>query len=79
MISYTQSPVTKDELFDHITHYIAHPHTVITEHDKRRAILIFNAFDEFLLYHYEGIDEDIRDDIDFGTYAAQQLDILEGK
>ncbi len=71
--------MTLDELFDHITHYVAHPHTAITEHDKRRAILIFNAFDEFLLDYYEGIDEDIRDDIDFATYAAQQLDILEGK
>jgi hypothetical protein len=67
-----------DELFDFTTKYIASPHTAITEHDKRRAILIFLAFDEFMLD-----EEKLRylqhDNIDFGAYATKQLDILEGK
>jgi hypothetical protein len=33
--------MTKAELFNHITHIIASPHTAITEHDKRRAVQVF--------------------------------------
>lgn len=67
-----------DELFDHITHYVAHPHTTITEHDKRRAIQVFLAFDDFLIDNLEGYCSDDCE-IDFGAYASDQLDVIEGK
>ena len=67
-----------DELFEIMTKIIASPHTAITEHDKRRAIQVFLAFDDYLidaLYGYcEGGYE-----IDFGAYAAKIIDELEGK
>ena len=72
--------MTKDELFEIVTKMIASPHQTITEHDKRRAIQVFLAFDEYLI----DVDVaskrcDVGDEYDFGSYAAQQLDILEGK
>ena len=67
-----------DELFDVVTKMIAEPHSQIVEHDKRRAIQIFLAFDDYLIDHLEGYcDDDC--EFDFGEYASQQLDILEGK
>jgi len=69
-----------DELFEIVTKMIAEPHTTITEHDKRRAIRVFLYLDEFMM---ENVPEYCGDtalgDIDFGFYAAEQLDILEGK
>ena len=41
--------MTYDELYEHITHYVAHPHTAIVKHDKQRACLILGAFMEFIL------------------------------
>lgn len=72
--------MTKDELFEIVTKMIASPHQTITEHDKFRAIHVFLAFDEYLI----DVDVaskrcDVGDEYDFGSYAAQQLDILEGK
>jgi hypothetical protein len=59
---------------------IAEPHSQICEHDKRRAIQVFLAFDEFMM---ENVPEYCADtalgEVDFGSYAAEQLDILEGK
>jgi hypothetical protein len=72
--------VTKDELFDVVTKMIASPHTAITEHDKRRAIQVFLAFDEYLIDVDAAAGRcDVGDEYDFGEYASQQLDILEGK
>jgi hypothetical protein len=72
--------MTKDELFEIVTKMIAEPHSQICEHDKRRAIQVFLAFDEFMM---ENVPEYCGDtalgEIDFGSYAAEQLDILEGK
>ena len=69
--------MTLDELYDHITHYVAHPHTSIVEHDKRRALLIINSFQEFIL---DCIDEDNDvHTIQFDEFVVNQLDILEGK
>jgi hypothetical protein len=67
-----------DELFEMVTKAIASPHTTITEHDKHRAVCVFLYLDEYLMdnvpeYCEEGCE------IDFGAYAADQLDILEGK
>jgi hypothetical protein len=69
-----------DELFEIITKVIASPHTTITEHDKRRAIQVFLAFDEYLI----DVDVasgrcDVGDEYDFGSYAEKILDELEGK
>jgi hypothetical protein len=41
--------MTYDELYEHITHYIALPNSEITKEDKRRACLILGAVMEFLL------------------------------
>jgi hypothetical protein len=72
--------ITMKEFFDMVTKTIAEPHTTITEHDKRRAIRVFLYLDEFMM---ENVPEYCGDtslgDIDFGFYAAGQLDILEGK
>jgi hypothetical protein len=70
--------MTIDELFEMITKVIASPHTAITEHDKRRAIQVFLGFDDYLIDDLPGYCEE-GCEIDFGGYAAEQLDILEGK
>ena len=68
-----------DELFDMVAKTIAEPHTIITEHDKRRAIRVFLYLDDYLI---DNVPEYCGDtefgEIDFGYYAAEQLDILEG-
>jgi hypothetical protein len=64
-----------DELFEKVTKVIAFPNTAITEQDKRRAILVFIGFEEFLL---DNVPE-YCGEIDFGGYAAGVLDELMGK
>ena len=68
-----------DELFDMVAKTIAEPHTIITEHDKRRAIRVLLYLDDYLI---DNVPEYCGDtefgEIDFGGYAAEQLDILEG-
>jgi hypothetical protein len=72
--------VTKDELFEIVTKIVASPHTSIVQHDKRRAIQIFLAFDEYLIDVDVAAGRcDVGDEYDFCTYASEQLDILEGK
>ena len=69
--------MTYDQLYDHITKYVASPHTTITEHDKRRACLILGSFMEFILdCQDEGVD---CNKIDVTGFVSEQLDILEGK
>ena len=69
--------MTYDQLYDHITKYVAMPHTTITEHDQRRACLILGAFMEFLLDCLdEGVDPRT---LDMTGFVSEQLDILEGK
>ena len=67
-----------DELFDMVAKTIAEPHTIITEHDKRRAIRVFLYLDEFMM---ENVPEYCGDtalgEIDFGYYASGVLDELE--
>ena len=71
--------LSMDELFEIVTKIIAEPHSQITEHDKRRAIQVFLGFDDYLI---DNVPEYCGDtefgEIDFGGYAAEQLDILEG-
>ena len=72
--------MTYDELYEHIVNYVAMPHTTITEHDKRRAIQVFLAFDEYLIDADVAARRcDVGDEYDFGSYAEKILDELEGK
>jgi len=58
--------MTYDQLYEHITHYVALPHTSITTNDKRRACLILSAFMEFILDCQEaGVDVNTIDITDF--------------
>jgi hypothetical protein len=70
--------MTQQELFETITKIVASPHTTLTEHDKRRAIQVFLAFDDYLIDHLPGYCADDCE-IDFGAIAGEQLDIMEGK
>lgn len=69
--------MTLDQLYDYITRYVASPHTAIVEHDKRRALLIISAFQEFILDAID-VGHNVHE-IDFSEFVHQQLDILEGK
>ncbi len=69
--------MTYDELYEHIVHYVAMPHTTITEHDKRRACLILGAFMEFNLDCLdEGVDPRT---LDMTGFVNEKLDEIEGK
>jgi hypothetical protein len=69
--------MTYDELYEHITKYVASPHTTITEHDKKRACLILGAFMEFILdCNDAGIDVN---KIDVTDFVSEKLDEVEGK
>ena len=69
--------MTYDELYEHIVHYVALPHTTITEHDHRRACLILGAVMEFNLDCLdEGVDPRT---LDMTGFINEKLDILEGK
>ena len=65
-----------DELFELVTKTIAEPDL----QDKRKAVLVFLYFDEYLM---ENVPEYCGDtelgEIDFGSYAAGVLDELEHK
>ena len=62
--------MTYDELYEHILHYVAMPHTTITVDNKRKACLILGAFVEFIL---DCADNDI------DPRTLQLTDYVEGK
>lgn len=67
--------MTYDQLYEHIVKYVAHPHTTILEHDKKRACLILGAFMEFILdCQDEGVDVN---KIDITDFVNEKLDELE--
>jgi hypothetical protein len=67
--------MTYDQLYEHIVHYVADPHTTITEHDHRRTCLILSAFMEFILdCQEEGVDANT---IDITDFIHEKLDELE--
>ena len=70
--------MTYDQLYEHIIHYVAMPHTTITENDHRRTCLIFGAFMEFILdCQDEGVDVN---KIDVTDVMSKKLkDALGGK
>ena len=57
-----------ESLLNIITHYVAYPRTIITERDKKTAILIMNAVGNYLLD---------AENPDFVAFASEQLDLLE--
>ncbi len=68
--------MTYDQLYEHIVKYVAHPHTTVLEHDKKRACLILGAFMEFILdCQDEGVDVN---KIDITDFVNEKLDELEG-
>lgn len=67
-----------DELFEIITKIIASPHSTILEHDKRRAVQVFLAFDEYLIDVDAAAGRcDVGHEYDFYSYANKVLDELE--
>ena len=69
---------TPEALFDCVAKLVAHPHTVITDHDKARALAIFLTFGDYLgnftesdndggYYVYE------RDETDFDGFVLKAL------
>lgn len=74
----TYENYTPEALFERVAKLVAHPHTVITDHDKARALAIFRTFDDYLgnftesdnhggYYVYE------RDETDFGQFVLEKL------
>jgi len=62
--------MTYDELYEHITHYVAQPID-----DKRKSCLILGAFMEFMLDCLdEGVDPRT---LDMTGFVNEKLDILE--
>ena len=69
--------LSMDELFGMVTKTIAEPDI----QDKRKAVLVFLYFDEYLMENVPEYCDDTSElgEIDFGCYAAGVLDELEGK
>jgi len=68
------------ELFEQITKIIASPHTIVTNHNKRQAAIVFLALQDYVLDHWD--DENGRvvvkeEDLDCESYAAKIIDELE--
>jgi hypothetical protein len=78
---HTRTPMTLEELFEYVTEVIARPETEITEEHKKKAVLIFTYFDEFMTdndpEYYEKAGW--HPEIDLTAYATKILDELEGK
>ena len=66
------------ELFDCVAKLVAHPHTVITDHDKARALAIFLTFGDYLAHYTEsdnngGFYVYESDATDFEGFVLQEL------
>jgi hypothetical protein len=69
---------TPEELFDCVARIVSHPHTVITDHDKARAMAIFLTFSDYLSNYtesdsYGGHCVYERDATDFEGYVMEML------
>ena len=73
--------MTLEELFEYVTEVIAKTETEITEEHKKKAVLIFTYFDEFMIDYDPEYYEKARwhPEIDLTAYATKILDELEGK
>lgn len=70
---------TREELFTTITRIVAHPHTVVTDHDKARAMAIFVTFADYLGNYTESDNNHGHliyesDAIDFEGLVLEMLD-----
>ena len=70
---------TREELFECITKIVADPHTVITDHDKTRAMSIFVTFADYLGNYTESDNNHGHliyesDAIDFEGLVLEMLD-----
>ena len=71
---------TREELFDCITQIVAHPHKVVTDHDKARAMAIFLTFADYLGNYTESDNNHgyliyESDATDFDGYVMEMLDL----
>ena len=71
-----------EELFEQVTKIIASPHTIVTNHNKKQAAIVFLALQDYVLDHWD--DENGRvvvkeEDLDFGSYAEKIIDELENQ
>jgi hypothetical protein len=71
---------TREELFATITRIVAHPHKVVTDHDKARAMAIFLTFADYLGNYtesdsYGGHCVYECDATDFDGYVMNMLDL----
>jgi len=71
---------TREELFDCITRIVAHPHKVVTDHDKARAMAIFLTFADYLGNYTESDNNHGHliyesDATDFDGYVMEMLDL----
>ena len=70
---------TREELFECITKIVAHPHTVVTDHYKARAMAIFVTFADYLGNYTESDNNHGHliyesDAIDFEGLVLEMLD-----
>lgn len=71
---------TREELFDCITRIVAHPHKVVTDHDKARAMAIFLTFADYLGNYTESDNNHGHliyesNATDFDGYVMEMLDL----
>lgn len=71
---------TREELFDCVARIVAHPHTVVTDHDKARAMAIFLTFADYLGNYTESDNNHgyliyESDATDFDGYVMEMLDL----
>lgn len=71
---------TREELFECITRIVAHPHTVVTEHDQSRAMAIMLVFDDYFSNYTESDNDGSylvyeRDEMDFWQFVKDKLGI----
>lgn len=68
------------ELFETVTEIIGNRlgTGVINDYDKRRAARVFLVFDDFLIDNLPGYCEE-GCEFDFGAYAANVIEEIEGK
>jgi hypothetical protein len=69
---------TPEALFDCVAKIVAHPHTVITDHDKARAMAIFLTFADYLANYTESDNDGgyyvyESDATDFEGFVLQEL------
>ena len=70
---------TREELFDCVARIVSHPNTVVTDHDKARAMAIFLAFGDYLGNYTESDNNHGHliyesDAIDFEGIVMEMLD-----